>query len=195
MNKKNLRKTIRGQRNQLNLDEQQLAAGRLATIATASRLLHKHKRVACYIANDGEIETWPLIETLWSLKKQVYLPVVSHLPWTPLWFAPFTPDSSVQINRFGIPEPQVHPGERVTASKLDLVLMPVVAFDNTGNRLGMGQGYYDRSLKILNHRKAWRRPLLTGIAYEFQCVDKIDSEPWDVPLQFALTDKRAIEFG
>ena len=74
---------------------------------------------------------------------------------------------------------------------LDLVLMPLVAFDKAGNRLGMGKGYYDRSLKILNHRKAWRRPRLTGIAYEFQRVDKIDNEPWDIPLQFALTDKQA----
>lgn len=194
VNKKSLRQTIRDQRCQLNMDEQRLAADQLAANAIASRLLHKFNRVACYLATDGEIDTWPLIKTLWSLKKQVYLPVVSHLPWTPLWFAPFNPDSDLILNRFGIPEPDVHPGKRVTARQLDLILMPLVAFDVSGHRLGMGQGFYDRSLKFMNHRKFWRRPLLAGIGHDFQCVKKVDSGPWDIPLQCAITDQRFINF-
>lgn len=194
MDKNSLRQTIREQRRQINYYDQRLAADQLASRVIASRLLHKFKRVACYLASDGEIDTLPLIETLWSLNKQVYLPVVSHLPWEPLWFAPVNPDSDLKINRFGILEPDIHPGKRVTARQLDLILMPLVAFDIAGNRLGMGQGFYDRSLKFLNHRKFWRRPLLSGIAYDFQCVKKIDSEPWDIPLHCAITDQRLIKF-
>jgi 5-formyltetrahydrofolate cyclo-ligase len=195
VDKISLRKTLRTRRNQLTLDEQRLAADKMTAVTIASKLIHKFERVACYLANDGEIDTWPLIETLWSLNKQVYLPVVSHLPWTPLWFAPFTPGSDMKYNKFGIPEPLTHARKRVTASQLDLVLMPVVAFDNSGNRLGMGQGYYDRSLKSLRHRKYWRRPVLAGVAHDFQCLDSISHEPWDIPLRYALTDNRFFRFG
>jgi 5-formyltetrahydrofolate cyclo-ligase len=194
VDKKSLRQEIRKQRWQLDYYEQQLASDLLTTNVITSKLLLKFNRVACYLANDGEIDTHSLIETLWSLKKQVYLPIVSHLPGTPLWFAPFNPGTKLKINSFGIPEPDIHPRKRIAARQLDLILMPLVAFDATGNRLGMGQGYYDRSLKFLNHRKFWRRPLLAGIAYNFQCVKKIESETWDIPLNFAITDQKFISF-
>ena len=194
MNKKSLRQDIRKQRWQLDFYEQQLASDLLTTNAIASKILLKFDRVACYLANDGEIDTHSLIETLWSLNKRVYLPIVSHLPGTPLWFAPFNPGSKLKINRYGIPEPDIHPRKRITARQLDLILMPLVAFDVNGNRLGMGQGYYDRSLKFLNHRKYWRRPLLAGIAYDFQYVKKIESEAWDIPLNLAITDLQVLNF-
>jgi len=193
--KTTLRKKIRAQRRELTLEQQQQAAIDLASNLMASRFLRKHKRIACYLASDGEIETWPIIETLWSLKKQVYLPVISHLPWAPLWFAPFNPDSNMVYNRFGIAEPDVLPGKRITAHRLDLVFLPLVAFDPAGNRIGMGQGYYDRSLQFIKQRKYWRAPLLTGLAHDFQCIDNIDSEKWDVPLRYAITDKRFIGFA
>ena len=195
MNKTTLRKKIRTQRRELSLEQQQQAAIDLASNLKTSRFLRRHKRIACYLASDGEIETWPIIETLWSLKKQVYLPVISHFPWAPLWFAPFNPDSNMIFNRFGIAEPDVRPDKRITAHGLDLVFLPLVAFDLAGNRIGMGQGYYDRSLQFIKQRKYWRSPLLTGLAHDFQSINKIDSEKWDVPLRYAITDKRFIDFA
>ncbi|MFV1992807.1 MAG: 5-formyltetrahydrofolate cyclo-ligase [Acidiferrobacterales bacterium] len=195
MNKTTLRKKIRTQRRELSQEQQQRAAIDLVSNLKNSRFLRKHQRIACYLASDGEIETWPIIETLWSLKKQVYLPVISHLPWAPLWFAPFNPGSNMLYNRFGIAEPDVLPDKRITAHRLDLVFLPLVAFDLAGNRIGMGQGYYDRSLQFIKQRKYWRSPLLTGLAYDFQCIDKIDNEKWDVPLRNVITDKRFIDFA
>jgi 5-formyltetrahydrofolate cyclo-ligase len=67
--------------------------------------------------------------------------------------------------------------------------MPLVAFDPSGNRLGMGGGFYDRTFSYLRNRKFWTKPLLIGIAYEFQRLDSLTPSPWDVPLQAIATEK------
>jgi 5-formyltetrahydrofolate cyclo-ligase len=77
----------------------------------------------------------------------------------------------------------------VRAQELDLILMPLVGFDDRGNRLGMGGGFYDRSLEFLRHRQHWRKPHLLGIAYDFQRVNGLTADPWDVPLQGVITDQ------
>ena len=74
----------------------------------------------------------------------------------------------------------------------------VRAFDASGERLGMGAGFYDRHFSFLKHRSAWRRPRLLGLAYEFQRTSGIDVRPWDVPLWGVVTELgvygRAAEF-
>lgn len=71
---------------------------------------------------------------------------------------------------------------------LDLILMPLVAFDIQGNRLGMGGGYYDRTLEFLKIRRVWNKPFVTGIAYEFQKIDAIAFSSWDIPMNCIITD-------
>ena len=66
--------------------------------------------------------------------------------------------------------------------------MPLVAFDEQGNRVGMGGGYYDRTLGFLRSRQQWVRPKLVGVGYDFQEVERIDSESWDVPLTYICTE-------
>lgn len=195
MIKKDLRQSIREQRCRVDPYQQITAADQLAFNLKTSRLLRRFNRIACYLASNCEIDTWPIIEHLWFLKKQVYLPVVSHLPWTPLWFAPFHPDMDLKTNKFGILEPDIHPGKRITARQLDLIFIPLVAFDSCGNRLGMGQGFYDRSLKFKHHRKKWCKPLLSGLAYDFQGVGDIENDSWDIPLNYMVTDSRFIHFA
>jgi 5-formyltetrahydrofolate cyclo-ligase len=78
----------------------------------------------------------------------------------------------------------------LTPIALDWIFVPVVAFDARGNRLGMGGGYYDASLAVLRHRQCWRRPRLVGLAHEFQRIDTLDVDNWDVPLHGILTDQR-----
>jgi 5-formyltetrahydrofolate cyclo-ligase len=73
--------------------------------------------------------------------------------------------------------------------QLDAVIVPLLGFDNNGNRLGMGGGYYDRSFAFRKQRRAWRRPLLIGVAYSFQQVDAIQTEPWDIPLDAVITEQ------
>jgi 5-formyltetrahydrofolate cyclo-ligase len=95
----------------------------------------------------------------------------------------------LQENRFGIPEPCVPARALVRAQLLDLILVPLVAFDASGNRLGMGGGYYDRSLAFVAQRQHWRKPHVVGLAYEFQRVARMPANAWDVPLAAVVTNR------
>jgi 5-formyltetrahydrofolate cyclo-ligase len=91
-------------------------------------------------------------------------------------------------NRYGIPEPL--DARPLRARQLDLLLMPLVGFDHRGYRLGMGGGYYDATLAFMQHRRLWRKPRLVGIAYECQRVEALPHDPWDMPLDAVLTERR-----
>ena len=95
-------------------------------------------------------------------------------------------------NIFGILEPERKP--RIDARRLDLVLTPLVAFDDRGVRIGVGRGYYDRCFAFLNRRRHWRRPKLVGVAYERQHVRELARASWDVPLWGAVTEAEYRQF-
>ncbi|MDX1434376.1 MAG: 5-formyltetrahydrofolate cyclo-ligase, partial [Gammaproteobacteria bacterium] len=155
-------------------------------------LFSRVQRVACYVANDGEMDLTPALARLWRAGKHVYLPA---LHGDALWFLPATPDSPMQRNRFGIPEPAAGADTRVAPFALDLVLMPLVAFDGAGNRLGMGGGFYDRTFAYLARRRHWRKPRLIGVAYGFQRVPSLPARPWDVTLEGVLTERGLERFA
>lgn len=181
-----LRQEIRARRRAMAPAEARHAALQLARILRRDRLIRNSRRIAAYIAADGEMDPQPLIENLWSLGKAVYLPVLVPFTRNRLWFARYTPESRLVINRFGIPEPDR--AELVRAGALDLVLTPLVAFDHTGHRIGMGGGFYDRSFAFLRTRRHWHKPRLLGIAYGFQQQSVITAAPWDVPLDAIATE-------
>lgn len=187
--KNQLRKHLRETRKLLTAQEQNAAAHRLVRRLFTSPFLRSSRRIACYLPNDGEIDPTPLIERLWAMKRQCFLPVLSRLSRDRLWFAPMLPDTPLVLNRFGIPEPAVTARDLLRAQELDLILMPLVGFDVSGNRLGMGGGFYDRSLEFLHHRGAWHKPRLVGLAHECQRLEALTPEPWDIPLQGVVTDR------
>ena len=133
----------------------------------------------------------PIID--WALGRgaDVLLPVVvgRHMR-----FAPFDPSEALAQNRWGILEPEWRPGRWVSARRPNVVLVPLVAFDSGGNRLGQGGGYYDRAFAFLNTAKTWRRPLLVGLGYDFQQVGQLDAKPTDVPVDAVITERRIHEF-
>jgi 5-formyltetrahydrofolate cyclo-ligase len=177
---------MRQQRRNLPARERERAAARLARQLLGSGPFRRARRIACFLSADGEIDTAPLIRAAWRLGKQVYLPVL--VPYGPkrLWFRPYRQSTPLVPNRYGIPEPRG--GRRLDGRKLDLVLTPLVAFDDRGHRLGMGGGYYDRTFAHL-HRLRWQRPRLLGLAFAFQRMAALPAEPWDVPLWGVVTDR------
>jgi 5-formyltetrahydrofolate cyclo-ligase len=187
--KSDLRRTLRTRRQSLSAEDQKLAARALAANMVGTRLYLVSRRIACYLPNDGEIDTRLVIEHIRLLRKILYLPVLSPLAHDRLWFAEATPNTKLVPNRFGIPEPAVPACNLVRAQELDLILMPLVGFDDHGNRLGMGGGFYDRSLEFLRHRTRWRKPQVLGIAYDFQRVNGLTPDSWDIPLQGVITDR------
>lgn len=187
--KSDLRRRLRERRKALSPEERLRATRRVAIHVTATRLFLVSRRVACYFPHDGEIDPSPILERIWSMQKTGYLPVLSPLSRDRLWFAPVRPGIKLKSNRFGIAEPVVSANALVRARDLDLVLLPLVAFDTHGNRLGMGGGFYDRSLEFLRHRRHLHKPRLLGLAHECQRVDRLKPDPWDIPLAGIVTDQ------
>ena len=103
-----------------------------------------------------------------------------------LTFAPWRAGDPLVPNRFGIPEPDVDPASRLDPADLALVLLPLVGFDRSGARLGMGGGWYDRSFAFRHTSPA--PPWLVGVGFEAQRVDKIDVEAWDVRADAICTE-------
>ena len=181
-----LRNRLREQRRGLSPAHQRDAALSLNSIVGHSALFRRSRHIAFFLANDGELDPQLLVHRAWRMGKVCYLPVIT--PAQSLWFARYEHGDALAPNRFGIPEPARAGLELVPARVLDLILAPLVAFDDRGNRLGMGSGFYDRTLSFLRHRRVWRKPRLLGIAHELQHLAALQSAPWDVPLDGVATD-------
>jgi len=179
-------------RNQLTALEQSRHATALCLRVCCKPTFLNSRRIACYLANDGEIDPEYIIQTAWKYRKHVYLPVLSPFQ-SKLYFAPYQPGMDMHINRFGILEPACSPVNWVTAWQLDLMLLPLVAFDESGNRLGMGGGFYDRSLAYRRSRTQSLRPKLIGLAHELQREKKLEANSWDIPLDMIATETRIIK--
>jgi len=182
------RKQLRSQRHDLTESERRERSASLCSELARRPVFRNSKRIAAYLPVDGEIETASLIELAWNMGKQVYLPVLIPHCANRLWFARYEPGAQLVTNRFGIAEPEVVHRRRIAPHALDLVLAPLVGFDRTGHRLGMGGGFYDRSFAYLLSRKYWRKPHLVGLAYDFQQLPRLSAQPWDVPLTAVATD-------
>lgn len=187
MNRKTLRARFRQKRQMLSLSEQEKAACALMESFCSSEWFTAFQRFAVYMANDGEVNPAPIVERLWLAQKTCYLPVLTGVGSNRiLEFKSYQPDTKLAPNHFGILEPQTSEDIRVT--ELDIVFTPLVAFDPYGNRLGMGGGYYDKTFQNLS--SPHKKPYLIGLAYEFQKLDYLQNEPWDVPLEGVFTEKK-----
>jgi len=179
-----LRTFIRRQRQQLSPQAQLQAAQDLRQHALALPPLAQQQHFALYLANDGEADTYPLIQALWQLGKSVYLPVLHPFAAGYLLFVRYDKDTLLYPNKFGIPEPLAACHRLIPVQQLDMIFTPLVAFDATGNRLGMGGGFYDRTLSQLPPGSHCQ---VIGLAHNCQQVDAVPGESWDIPLKQIIT--------
>jgi 5-formyltetrahydrofolate cyclo-ligase len=190
MNKlQNIRQQLRKQREQLSSVERNLASQAIVNTILESPVYRSSQRVATYWPVKNEVDTLPFITQALEHGKQVYLPVLSGLNKQFLHFARYLPECEMTVNEFNIPEPQVKAKDLVDPIQLDLVVTPLLGFDEQLNRIGMGGGYYDRTFEFLLTKKKWFKPILVGVAYECQKLPAINSNPWDVPLAQVITQK------
>lgn len=183
-----LRKNIGTQRRLLSKPFVEFASKQIvAKLLDLPELKNAH-HIAGYFANNNEADPMPICETLLAQQKSYYLPTLDLNQKNHLVFAYYRPGDTLILNRYKIPEPHVLENNICPAQSLDIVLMPLVAFDKQGGRLGMGAGYYDRTFAFTKESVS-HKPLLIGLAYEFQCVDQLDCEEWDVPLDRVVTEK------
>ncbi|MGR3886794.1 5-formyltetrahydrofolate cyclo-ligase [Pseudomonas sp. 1152_12] len=185
-----LRRMLRKARRELTPSEQRKAAQGLYRQLAQHPLFRRAKHISLYLPTDGEIDPRLLLRAAQRRGKATYLPVLSAWPRTKMVFQRVRPGDKLLPNRFRILEPRVNANRQRPVWALDLVLLPLVGFDDVGGRLGMGGGFYDRSLAYLARRKSWRTPTLLGLAHECQKVERLAQASWDVPLAGTVTDER-----
>jgi 5-formyltetrahydrofolate cyclo-ligase len=180
--RKALRREMRLRRRSLPQFRRRLADRALTRRLAALPSFCRARSIALYWPADGEADVRALAELAWSQGKRVYLPVVAR--GGALFFTPWVRGGLMRRNRYGIPEPSGR-RRRLAAAGIDMVVMPLVAFDARGNRLGMGAGYYDRALAACR-----RRPVLVGAAFSFQQASAdLPAQPWDVPVDLVITER------
>lgn len=184
---------MRAKRRALPLIDQKHLSKAAARKFCQSSLFLRNKRIAVYLSNDGELNPQFICRAIWKQRKACYLPMVHGPALNRMWFASYRAKTKLKLNRYGIPEPVTSIRKMIKGSSLDLVLVPLVAFDSQGNRLGMGGGYYDRTFNYLLRRKLWRKPVLVGFAYDFQEIASLPADTWDIPLQYIATESRLIK--
>jgi 5-formyltetrahydrofolate cyclo-ligase len=186
-----LRKITRTKRQQLSAEAQQQAATDLAAKVLASDIIAPGQHIALYLANDGELDTYPLIQALWQLGKSVYLPVLHPFVAGYLLFVRYDKYTLLYPNKFGIPEPLPACHQLIPLQQLDIIFTPLVAFDAAGNRLGMGGGFYDRTLSQISPDSHCQ---VIGLAHNCQQVDAVPDEAWDIPLKQIITPGKYFDF-
>ena len=184
-----LRKHLREKRQALSPQQQQDAADNLAVNLLGHPALRRARHIAVYLPNDGEIDPSVYVSLARQRGLHFYLPVLHPVHTGRLVFSPFTDDTPLMPNRFGIPEPAFSDGLKRPPWALDAVLFPLVGFDDAGGRLGMGGGFYDRTFAFTRQRPRLA-PKLIGLAHECQRVSELPTASWDVPLHSITTDER-----
>jgi len=145
-----------------------------------SGVLESATHIAFYLPVRGEADPTYLQSVKTLSNKQFYLPILSSSSNGYLAFAHYTKHTQMTLNRFNIPEPDVNQNDLLTdPRKLDAVIMPMVAIDRFGNRIGMGGGFYDRTFAFRKEEKG--NPQLIAFAYDLQIIEPQIPQPWDVP--------------
>jgi 5-formyltetrahydrofolate cyclo-ligase len=184
--KSSIRRTLRQQRQQLGQRAQYARQQQLARLLTTIPALRQCRHIAGYWPNDGEISPLAAMMVFRQQGKLLYLPKIQADGY--LQFHRFCSLRALYKNRYGIAEPVQQPRRRNNA--LDAVLMPLVAFDATGNRLGMGGGFYDRSFAFKQQQRWRKKPLLIGLAHDFQQLPQLPHDSWDIPLDMIVSNRQ-----
>jgi len=187
MSKRPLRKQLRELRRNLSRERQRRAAKAVVTQLRPLKIFRQAKHIAVYLDNDGELGTKYLIDYARRCEKGVYLPVISGKQ---LNFRAYPKHARFSRNCYGIAEPQPRYAVR-EAMALDIVFLPLVGFARDGSRLGMGGGFYDRTF-AQKRKTTQTRPLLVGLAHHFQEQNSLPCEPWDISLDYVVTDRELI---
>ena len=185
--KRELRATLRARRLALSASDRMQAAEAVSQQLLAHEIFRRPGYVAGYWAMGGELPLHVLQMRLQA--EQVWcLPCIQ--PDNSLRFATWRPGDALESNRFGIPEPALTADSQLSAADLAVVLVPLLGFTRGGSRLGMGGGFYDRTLAF--RRQSASAPVLIGVGYSLQQLARLPEHPWDVALDAIVTEKELL---
>ncbi|MBU4527038.1 MAG: 5-formyltetrahydrofolate cyclo-ligase [Desulfomicrobium sp.] len=180
--KNHLRIALRRQRQNLPPDLVREDSARIRDHLLSLDSFREAKSVMLYLPARGEVDTWPLLDHFWTQGSEILLPrCCENAPGIMEAYAVASRED-LGPGCFGLVEPQAMRARKVPTPEPEVILVPALAFDRRGYRLGFGGGYYDRFLPTLACS-----PLLIGPAYAFQILKSIPVEPWDRPVELLIT--------
>jgi len=180
--KNQLRSLLRQRRQNLPLDLVQKDSALIRERLLSLDHVHDARSVMLYLPARGEVDTWPLLDHFWQRGCEILLPRCrDNTPGIMDAYA-VTCRENLGPGCFGLIEPRADLARPVPAPQPEVILVPALAYDRQGYRLGFGGGYYDRFLPALTVR-----PLLIGPAYAFQLLERLPCEPWDQPVDLVVT--------
>jgi 5-formyltetrahydrofolate cyclo-ligase len=186
--RKTIRKDIRRKRNSLTPEQQMHAGEQLCN--QIKPFLMANKVAALYLDNDGEVSSLPTIAHCQQNQVVTLLPVMHSFKKGYLNFQRYDVNTQMVENNFAILEPKLNAQNTYSLSQIDYIFMPLVAFDEQGNRLGMGGGFYDRTLSKIHTLE--HKPKLIGLAHDCQMLSELPQQSWDIPLDLIITPTKII---
>ena len=187
-----LRQQLRRARRLFSPPQQHYAAKAVASRLGRDPLITPGARIGIYLALPEELNLDEFIALAWSRGCQLFVPHITHLRRRRMAFHPFTCASRLRTHRWGMPQLRDIRQPAINSLILDAVLVPLVGFDVSGQRLGMGAGFYDRHFARLRGSRQWRRPRLIGVAYAAQQVSQLPAPAHDIRLDRIVTERAVI---
>ena len=186
-----LRKQLRQQRRTVSIFQQKQSQQHILNQLRRIKTFQHAEKIGVYLDAFGEIQTDQIIEYCFKQHKKVYLPMICNMNQKLVWVK--ITQQQYRNKRFshhplGMQEPMAGRGWHVAT--LDLLIMPLLACDRQGTRIGMGGGFYDKTLASATHK-----PFRLGIAHDFQLLDiPLHRETWDQPLDALATPSKYLSF-
>lgn len=169
----------------LNLSYKEIttAAQKITHKIITHKIYNNAQHIACYIPIDNEIDVWPVIKNIWLTGKHCYLPAMQPKINNLLQFIKFNEQDKLIKVKYNIPQPKITRKNTIAAHNLDLVIIPLIGFNENGFRLGRGAGYYDRTFAFKQNNS---KPYLLGVGYRWQQVKFIPNS-WDIVMNEIIT--------
>ena len=184
MTKKNLRQHHRLMRDQISKQTASQNSASIYTRLIQMSLYQSAQNIACYVSIKNEVDTQQIIQNALMQKKQVGVPITQSDGI--MEFQTLTNTNELQKVHHGLLEPTTNPQKIISPRKFDLAIVPGIAFDRQGHRIGSGGGYYDRYLAQTN-------AIRIGLAYDFQLLENIPTEPHDLKMDWVITENESIQ--
>lgn len=183
-NKNSLRRRLLEIRDQIDGETWQQASNSAQQRLLGEDVFTSANSIALYAPIRNEVDTSLLHQAALSSGKQVFYPCVNGQE---LFFLPVNSIADLKPGSYCIPEPHKN-NASCQLHLIDLIVLPGVAFDHDGRRIGFGKGFYDRCLAVLP-----QKPILVGICHDFQLFPQLPSEDHDINMQYVITDKQVIK--
>lgn len=183
MIKEELRTEMRAKRRELTIKEVDCRSEIICNNLFTLENVNNAAVICTFLSAFKEPDTFRIIEKLWKKGCKVVVPI-TDMENVSLSLSYIDGMADLKKGAYGISEPSAI--KEANAADIDLILVPGLAFDRNGGRMGFGKGYYDRLLESSNAIKI-------GICYDFQLLDNIPTEPHDIPMNIIVTDKEILE--